>query len=211
MIPVKICGITRLTDAISAVKLGVSAIGFIFYEKSPRAITLNDAHAISEKLPASLARVGVFVNSPVEFIERSISNVPLDAIQLHGDEPPQFCDQFNLPVVKGIQISDGKSLREMKRFDVDGFLLDTASNGMYGGTGRTFDWSLLYEKMTEVPIILSGGLRPENVLSAVETVRPSAIDVNSGVESKPGVKDHEKIHRLVNQLSKTIDTGFSFG
>ena len=211
MIPVKICGITRLADAISAVELGASAIGFIFYEKSPRAITLNDARAISEKLPASLARVGVFVNSPVDFIERSISNVPLDALQLHGDEPPQFCDQFNLPVLKGIQISDEKSLREMKRFDVDGFLLDTASNGTYGGTGRTFDWSLIDDKSTEVPIILSGGLRPENVLSAVETVRPSAIDVNSGVESKPGVKDHEKIHRLVNQLSKTIDTGFSFG
>jgi phosphoribosylanthranilate isomerase len=211
MIPVKICGITRLADAISAVELGASAIGFIFYEKSPRAITLNDARAISEKLPASLARVGVFVNSPVDFIERSISNVPLDALQLHGDEPPQFCDQFNLPVLKGIQISDEKSLREMKRFDVDGFLLDTASNGTYGGTGRTFDWSLIDDKSTEVPIILSGGLRPENVLSAVETVRPSAIDVNSGVESKPGVKDHEKIHRLVDQLSKTIDTGFSFG
>tara|TARA_B100001123_G_C15344126_1_gene1036239 strand:- start:2663 stop:3298 length:636 start_codon:yes stop_codon:yes gene_type:complete len=211
MIPVKICGITRLADAISAVELGASAIGFIFYEKSPRAITLNDAHAISEKLPTNTVKVGVFVNSPVDFIERSISNVPLDALQLHGDEPPQFCDQFNLPVLKGIQISDEKSLREMKRFDVDGFLLDTASNGTYGGTGRTFDWSLIDDKSTEVPIILSGGLRPENVLSAVETVRPSAIDVNSGVESKPGVKDHEKIHCLVDQLSKTIDTGFSFG
>ncbi len=211
MIPVKICGITRLEDAISAVELGASAIGFIFYEKSPRAITPNDAHTISEKLSASSARVGVFVNSPENFIKRSISNVPLDAIQLHGDEPPQFCDQFNLPVFKGIQVSDKKSLQEMERFDVDGFLLDTASNGNYGGTGRTFDWSLLYDKEPEAPIILSGGLRPENVLSAIKAVRPSAIDVNSGVESKPGVKDQKKMHHLMNQLSKTTNTGFNFG
>jgi phosphoribosylanthranilate isomerase len=210
MIPTKICGITNLDDANVAVENGASAIGFIFYEKSPRTISINNAKSISKHLPKTIARVGVFVNHEKDFIHEAISKVPLDMIQLHSDETPDFCNQFDVPILKALRIKNEASLSVMDQYDVAVFLLDTFSNDQYGGTGETFDWSVLNRKF-KTPIILSGGLNPENILDAIDAVNPSAVDVNSGVESSPGKKDFNKLKLLFKNLNKTQSTGFQFG
>ncbi len=210
MIPTKICGITNLDDANVAVENGASAIGFIFYEKSPRTISINNAKSISKHLPKTIARVGVFVNHEKDFINEAISEVPLDMIQLHSDETPDFCNQFDVPILKALRIKNEASLSVMDQYDVAVFLLDTFSNDQYGGTGETFDWSVLNRKF-KTPIILSGGLNPENILDAIDAVNPSAVDVNSGVESSPGKKDFNKLKSLFKNLNKTQSTGFQFG
>lgn len=210
MIPTKICGITNLDDANVAVENGASAIGFIFYEKSPRTISINNAKSISKHLPKTIARVGVFVNHEKDFINEAISEVPLDMIQLHSDETPDFCNQFDVPILKALRIKNEASLSVMDQYDVAVFLLDTFSNDQYGGTGETFDWSVLNRKF-KTPIILSGGLNPENILDAIDAVNPSAVDVNSGVESSPGKKDFNKLKLLFKNLNKTQSTGFQFG
>ena len=210
MIPTKICGITNLDDANFAVENGASAIGFIFYEKSPRTISINNAKSISKHLPKTIARVGVFVNHEKDFIRLAISEVPLDMIQLHGDETPDFCNQFDVAILKALRIKNEASLSVMDQYDVAVFLLDTFSNDQYGGTGETFDWSVLNHKF-KTPIILSGGLNSENILDAIDAVNPSAVDVNSGVESFPGKKDYNKLKSLFKNLNKTQSTGFQFG
>ncbi len=210
MIPTKICGITNLDDANVAVENGASAIGFIFYEKSPRTISINNAKSISKHLPKTIARVGVFVNHEKDFINEAISEVPLDMIQLHSDETPDFCNQFDVPILKALRIKNEASLSVMDQYDVAVFLLDTFSNDQYGGTGETFDWSVLNRKF-KTPIILSGGLNSENILDAIDAVNPSAVDVNSGVESSPGKKDFNKLKLLFKNLNKTQSTGFQFG
>ena len=210
MIPTKICGITNLDDANVAIENGASAIGFIFYEKSPRTISINNAKSISKHLPKTIARVGVFVNHEKDFINEAISEVPLDMIQLHSDETPDFCNQFDVPILKALRIKNEASLSVMDQYDVAVFLLDTFSNDQYGGTGETFDWSVLNRKF-KTPIILSGGLNSENILDAIDAVNPSAVDVNSGVESSPGKKDFNKLKLLFKNLNKTQSTGFQFG
>ena len=210
MIPTKICGITNLDDANVAVENGASAIGFIFYEKSPRTISINNAKSISKHLPKTIARVGVFVNHEKDFIHEAISKVPLDMIQLHSDETPDFCNQFDVAILKALRIKNEASLSVMDQYDVAVFLLDTFSNDQYGGTGETFDWSVLNRKF-KTPIILSGGLNSENILDAIDAVNPSAVDVNSGVESSPGKKDFNKLKSLFKNLNKTQSTGFQFG
>ncbi|HIC38174.1 MAG TPA: phosphoribosylanthranilate isomerase [Candidatus Marinimicrobia bacterium] len=210
MIPTKICGITNLKDAKVSVENGASALGFIFYEKSPRAISIEKAKSISEQLSESVSRVGVFVNHEKEFIDEAIAEIPLGMIQLHGDESPNFCNQFDLPVLKALRIKNKESLSAMNDYNVAGFLLDTFSNNQYGGTGETFDWSILNRK-SETPFILSGGLNPDNILDAIDSVNPVAVDVNSGVESSPGIKDPEKIKLLFKNLKNIKSTGFHFG
>jgi len=205
MIPTKICGITNLDDAKVAVENGASAIGFIFYEKSPRAISIEEAKIISDNLTHNISRIGVFVNHNKDYIHEAISAVPLDMIQLHGDESPDFCTQFDVPVLKALRIKNEASLSIMDQFDVAGFLLDTFSDNQYGGTGETFDWSIINRKF-KTPIILSGGLNPENILDAIDAVNPSGIDVNSGVESSPGIKNHVKIKKLFKQLEKSFSS-----
>ena len=210
MIPTKICGITNLSDAQAAAVHGASAIGFIFYEKSSRAISIEDAKFISRHLSNDISKVGVFVNHDKAFIEEAIRSVSLNIIQLHGDETPGFCNQFDVPVLKALRIKDKASLSVMDQYNVAGFLLDTFSTKQYGGTGETFDWSLLNGKL-ETPIILSGGLNPDNILDAIDSVNPAAIDVNSGVEISPGKKDHQKINLLFKNLKNTNTSGFHFG
>ena len=210
MIPTKICGITNLVDAKVAVENGASAIGFIFYEKSPRAISIENAKLISMQLSYSVGRVGVFVNQNKAFIEEAIHSVSLNIIQLHGDESANFCNQFEVPVLKAVRIKNEASLSVMDQYNVAGFLLDTFSNQQYGGTGETFDWSLINEQI-DTPIILSGGLNPDNILDAIDSVNPAAIDVNSGVELSPGKKDHQKINLLFENLKNTNTSGFHFG
>ena len=210
MIPTKICGITNLVDAKVAVENGASAIGFIFYEKSPRAISIENAKSISKQLSYSVVLVGVFVNQNKDFIDKIISEVQLNMIQLHGDESSNFCNQFDVPVLKAVRIKNEASLSVMDQYNVAGFLLDTFSNKQYGGTGKTFDWSLINEQI-DTPIILSGGLNPDNILDAIDSVNPAAIDVNSGVELSPGKKDHQKINLLFENLKNTNTSGFYFG
>ncbi len=202
MIPTKICGITNVTDAHCAVIHGASAIGFIFYEKSPRVISIQKAKPISDSLPAKVSRIGVFVNHEKSFIDDAIQTVPLNMIQLHGDESPNFCNQFDIPVIKALRIKDKDSFSAMKDYKVDAFLLDTFSKDQYGGTGETFDWSLLQDEM-DTPIILSGGLNSGNILEAIASMNPAAVDVNSGVELSPGVKDHKQIEELFHRLKDT--------
>ena len=210
MIPTKICGITNLSDAQAAAVHGASAIGFIFYEKSSRAISIEDAKFISRHLSNDISKVGVFVNHDKAFIEEAIRSVSLNIIQLHGDETPGFCKQFEVPVLKALRIKDKASLSVIDQYNVAGFLLDTFSTKQYGGTGETFDWSLLNGKL-ETPIILSGGLNPDNILDAIDSVNPAAIDVNSGVEISPGKKDHQKINLLFKNLKDTNTSRFHFG
>ena len=210
MIPTKICGITNLMDAKVAVENGASAIGLIFYEKSPRAISIENAKSISKQLSYSVIRVGVFVNQNKDFIDKTISDVQLNMIQLHGDESSNFCNQFEVPVFKAVRIKNEASLSVMDQYNVAGILLDTFSNKQYGGTGKTFDWSLINEQI-DTPIILSGGLNPDNILDAIDSVKPAAIDVNSGVELSPGKKDHQKINLLFENLKNTNTSGFHFG
>ena len=210
MIPTKICGITNLSDAQAAAVHGASAIGFIFYEKSSRAISIEDAKFISGHLSNDISKVGVFVNHDKAFIEEAIRSVSLNIIQLHGDEIPGFCNQFDVPVFKAIRIKNEASLSVMDQYNVAGFLLDTFSNKQYGGTGETFDWSILNEQI-DTPIILSGGLNPDNVLDAIDSVNPAAIDVNSGVELSPGKKKNKKINLLFENLKNTNTSGFHFG
>ena len=210
MIPTKICGITNLSDAQAAAVHGASAIGFIFYEKSSRAISIEDAKFISGHLSNDISKVGVFVNHDKAFIEEAIHSVSLNIIQLHGDERSGFCNQFDVPVFKAVRIKNEASLSVMDQYNVAGFLLDTFSNKQYGGTGETFDWSLINEQI-DTPIILSGGLNPDNILDAIDSVNPAAIDVNSGVELSPGKKDHQKINLLFENLKNTNTSGFHFG
>lgn len=210
MIPTKICGITNLMDAKVAVENGASAIGLIFYEKSPRAISIENAKSISKQLSYSVIRVGVFVNQNKDFIDKTISEVQLNMIQLHGDESSNFCNQFEVPIFKAVRIKNEASLSVMDQYNVAGILLDTFSNKQYGGTGKTFDWSLINEQI-DTPIILSGGLNPDNILDAIDSVKPAAIDVNSGVELSPGKKDHQKINLLFEKLKNTNTSGFHFG
>ena len=210
MIPTKICGITNLMDAKVAVENGASAIGLIFYEKSSRAISIENAKSISKQLSYSVIRVGVFVNQNKDFIDKTISEVQLNMIQLHGDESSNFCNQFEVPIFKAVRIKNEASLSVMDQYNVAGILLDTFSNKQYGGTGKTFDWSLINEQI-DTPIILSGGLNPDNILDAIDSVKPAAIDVNSGVELSPGKKDHQKINLLFEKLKNTNTSGFHFG
>ena len=211
MIPIKVCGITSLSDAEMVIDLGVSAVGFIFYDKSPRSISIEKAKSISNNISDSVHRVGVFVNNSCDFINRAISQVSLSSIQLHGDETPKFCTHFDVPIIKALRISNKKNFQNLGEYQVKGLLFDSSSKGVYGGSGKTFNWSLLNQFSNEIPFILSGGLNPENVKSAVNQIFPSAIDVNSGVESSPGVKDLLRIKKLMKELSSTKDTGFTFG
>jgi len=210
MIPTKICGITNLSDAMAAVHHGASAIGFIFYEQSSRCISIEKVKSISDKISKEIARVGVFVNHPKEFIDKAIHTVPLDMVQLHGDESPDFCEQFSIPVIKAIRIKNKQSLHQLDKFNVHGFLFDTFTNDQYGGTGKPFNWSLVNSNEKN-SIILSGGLKANNVLDAIISVNPIAVDINSGVESSTGKKDHLKIKKLFKVLKETRHTGFNFG
>ena len=209
MIPTKICGITRIEDAKVAIENGASALGFIFYNKSPRYITIKQAMSISNKISKSISLVGVFVNQDQSFINNAIKNIPLNMIQLHGDESQKFCKKFSVPVIKAIRIKDKESLDIIKKYNVDGLLLDTYSENKFGGTGKSFDWKLL-NNFKNKPIILSGGLTPKNIIEAISIVNPIAIDVNSGVELSPGRKNHKLIQQLFTNIKNTQSLGFNF-
>ena len=195
---IKICGITNLADAQAAVEAGADALGFIFYEKSPRFVPLKTAAEISKQLPPFVMRVGVFVNAPEDFVLRAIAECNLTMLQFHGDEPPEFCTQFGLMSMKAFRIRDAETLKLIPNYQTDAYLLDAFSSTTLGGTGEKFDWELAVEAQKfGKPIFLAGGLTPENVTEAVKKVQPFGVDVSSGVELSPGKKDHAKVKAFI--------------
>ena len=206
-VKVKICGITILEDAEAAVDAGADALGFMFYEPSPRHIAIAVAAAIIQELPPFVAKVGVFVNASSEQVRRTIAECGLDTLQFHGDEAPGFCRQFGLKAIKAFRVRDAESLRQMTDYRSEAWLLDSYVEGKIGGTGARFNWQLAREAGTiHRRIILAGGLTPENVGQAVREVRPYGVDVSSGVESAPGQKDHAKIRAFVEAVNSSVDS-----
>jgi phosphoribosylanthranilate isomerase len=199
---IKICGITNLDDARLAVELGADMLGFIFFAKSRRAVTRETAAQICRQL--DVEKVGVFVNESAPVIQATLAACGLTAIQFHGEEPPAFCRQFPVKAIKALRVRDTGSLVAAAEYDVDALLLDTYTDSQHGGTGRTFDWQLAVQaKQFGRPIILSGGLTPENVRDAIATVQPYAVDVASGVEQAPGKKDPEKLRRFIEACKRS--------
>ena|SRR6266571_1323050 len=195
---IKICGITNSLDALAAVEAGANALGFILYETSPRNLSISAAAEIIRELPPFVSKVGVFVNPSEEFVRRAISESGLDTVQFHGDEPPEFCRRFVVKTIKGFRIQAVESLRDLPRYETSAWLLDSYSPDRFGGTGAAFNWDLLGStKKLGRPIILAGGLTAENVAEAVRRIEPFAVDVSSGVEIKPGKKDHAKVRAFI--------------
>ena len=195
---VKICGITNLADAQAAVAAGADALGFNFYEKSPRFIPTNVAAEISRALPPFTLRVGVFVNPAEELVRGAMGECGLGLLQFHGDEPPEFCAQFGLMSMKAFRIRDAGSLKELPKYQTDAWLLDAYASVALGGTGEKFNWGLAVEvQKLGKPVFLAGGLTPENVAEAIRQVQPFGVDVSSGVESAPGKKDHARVRAFI--------------
>lgn len=199
MVRVKICGITNIEDALQAVEAGADALGFVFHEKSPRYVFPEQAAAIVKALPPFVQAVGLFVNAEPDFVNATLDQCRLDLAQLHGDEPPEYCDQVNRRVMKAFRVKDIESLDPIKNYRVAGHLLDAWSPAAYGGTGLTFNWDIAKIAEKYGPVILAGGLTPDNVRQAVERVAPYAVDVSSGVEAAPGKKDPEKVREFIRQ------------
>jgi phosphoribosylanthranilate isomerase len=200
---VKMCGTRRLEDAVAAVLYGVDALGFIFYGKSPRCISIDAAAGIIQKIPLFVDRVGVFVNASIPEVV-STAGVGLSSVQLHGSESAEYCRQIRhkLPshsIIKAFRVGEESRAEDFTPYNdcVDAFLLDTYIQGARGGTGQAFDWSIIERLQLQRSIILAGGLTPENVVGAIAKVHPFAVDINSGVESQPGVKDHARLKELL--------------
>ena len=199
-VKVKICGMTNLNDVKVAVDGGVDAVGFIFYKKSPRSVTIKTVKEIVIELPPFVDAVGVFVDETAEQINKIADRCNLDRVQLHGNESPAFCKKIRRRVIKAIRVKDIQSLKKLSDYPVSSFLLDTFSEDQYGGTGRVFDWNLAYPAKKYGPIILAGGLTPNNVRQAIQRIQPYGVDVCSGVESQPGIKDHKKMQTFLKNV-----------
>ena len=199
-VKVKICGMTNLKDVKVAVDGGVDAVGFIFYKKSPRSVTMQVVREIVLELPPFVDSVGVFVNETAEQINKIADHCKLDRVQLHGDESPAFCKKIRRRVIKVIRVKDIQSLKKLSDYPVSSFLLDTFSEDQYGGTGKVFDWNLAYSAKKYGPIILAGGLTPINVRQGIQRIQPYGVDVCSGVESQPGIKDHKKMQAFLKNV-----------
>ncbi|MDG9927026.1 MULTISPECIES: phosphoribosylanthranilate isomerase [unclassified Pseudomonas] len=197
-IRVKICGITRVEDALVAAAAGADAIGLVFYARSPRAVDVEQARAIIAALPPFVTTVGLFVDMERAELERLLASVPLDLLQFHGDESPEQCEGFNRPYIKALRVKAGDDIAaRVERYPgASGILLDTYVEGVPGGTGAVFDWSLVPQTLSK-PVILAGGLHSDNVASAVARVRPYAVDVSGGVEASKGIKDAERIGAFI--------------
>ena len=203
MIRVKVCGITNKDDALYAADSGADALGFIFYKKSPRYISPEKAARIIESLPPYVDAVGVFVNESGDTVHSIAKICTLGVIQLHGDEAPDFCRQFDVRVIKAFRMDENFHPELLKPYKVAGYLLDTAIKGSFGGTGKTFNWQMAIPVKEIGHVILSGGLSPDNIVEALSVVRPPAVDVSSGVESSPGRKDRGKVKSFI-QLAKNF-------
>ena len=198
MTRVKFCGLTHVEDIARAVQLGVDALGFVFYAPSSRSVAPDHAAMLTSSVPAFVTRVGLFVNEQPAIIQNIFERTRLNLIQYHGDETPEFCDAVGLPFIKAFRVRPGIDIQtEMERYpNASGFLLDAYVKGQPGGTGERFDWGMIPQ--SNVPIILAGGLSPDNAKDAIEQVAPWALDVSGGIETKPGRKDPDKMARFMN-------------
>ena len=203
-IKVKVCGITSAEDALAAVEAGADALGFVFYQKSPRAVVPAVAARIIAELPPLITPVGVFVNEGLATVRSIMDTCGLALAQLHGDENASYCRELSRPTMKGLRLKDRGTLLALAEYRgrgaVRGFVLDAFSEKAYGGTGQTTDWALAADVAKTTPILLAGGLTPDNVAEAIRTVHPYAVDVSSGVESAPGKKDHAKISAFIDAV-----------
>lgn len=197
---IKICGITNQEDALCAVAAGADALGFVFYEKSPRYVLPEAVRQIISDLPPFVITVGLFVNAAPETILQTMRTAGLNVIQLHGDEAPEDCSLNPYPVIKAMRVKDADSLAGMGNYPVSALLLDAWDDQQYGGTGDRFDWQLVKSLTARQPLILAGGLNPNNVAEAIRIVNPYAVDVSSGVEECPGHKDHNKVRKFIQQV-----------
>lgn len=199
---VKICGITRVEDAITAARYGADAIGLVFYKNSPRFVDTETAKKIALALPPFISKVGLFVDAGKDEVDAILSEVPLDILQFHGNETPEQCNEYTIHYIKAIRMQDDINIHDMtsKYSDAMALLLDTYVEGKHGGTGKSFDWSRIHENI-EKPVILAGGLTPDNVADAIHQVSPYAVDVSGGVESAKGIKDENKIAAFIQEVN----------
>lgn len=206
-IRVKICGITSIEDAKHICNAGANAIGLVFYDKSPRHVSITQAKKIYDSLPPFVTSVGLFLDAPSEFVHSVLATVPLDLLQFHGSETAQYCESFNRPYIKAVGMKDMKNTQDFTNYigqftEAKGFLIDSHAKGKAGGTGETFDWSNIPQNIDK-PIILAGGLNPDNISDAIQQTSVYAFDLSSGVESHPGIKDKQKIMQLFKNIQKT--------
>ena len=204
MLKVKICGITNREDALWAVECGADALGFIFYKKSPRYINPENAKEIISILPPFISTVGVFVNEDYNDVRDVKLLTGLNTVQLHGDESPSYCNLIEGKLIKAIRIKNEKSIERLKKYSVDAFLLDSFDTSSFGGSGLTFDWRLAEKAKQHGRIILAGGLTPDNVEEAINKVAPFGVDVSSGVESKPGIKNKKKVKDFILKVKASV-------
>jgi len=205
----KICGITRVEDVLAAARSGADTLGLVFYDKSPRYVSVQQAVQLAAAVPPFVTLVGLFVNPSEEEVRNVLRQVPLGVLQFHGEEKPEFCARFNRPYLKAIRVRDGVDLVQCaaRYAGAQGLLLDAYIEGTHGGTGESFDWGLIPHDLP-LPVILSGGLHAGNVADAIRQVRPYAVDVSSGVETAKGIKDAAKIAAFINEV-KRIDVQLS--
>lgn len=203
MTRIKICGITRVEDVIDAVHSGANALGLVFYDKSPRYVSLQQAVELTEVVFPFVTMVGLFVNASAETIKGVLKEVPLDVLQFHGDENPEFCAQFGRPYLKAVRVKAGVDLVQYATdfSGAQGLILDAYVEGVPGGTGESFDWALIPHDLP-LPVILSGGLHQGNVAAAISLVRPYAVDVSSGVEAEKGIKDPAKMTSFIHEVNR---------
>jgi phosphoribosylanthranilate isomerase len=195
---IKICGITNIEDACCAAASGADAIGFIFHAPSPRYVTPERAKEIIEKLPNAITKVGVFVNMDPEEVKRIMNLCSLDMVQLHGTESPEYCGQFpRAQVIKALALRSEDDLAQLRHYAVKAMLVDAYDPKLHGGTGAKADWALAAKVKEHHPLILAGGLSLANIQETIKAVSPDAVDINSGVESKPGEKDHIKVREII--------------
>lgn len=206
-VKVKICGLTRREDVTAAVNCGADAVGFVFFQASPRAVSIDQAAGLARGLPPFVSAVGLFVNPEPAFVDEVLAQVPLDLLQFHGDETAAFCAQFGRRWIKAIRVRDeGQIERAFDDYrDSAGLLVDAWDPDRYGGTGKTFNWDLI-PAQRPLPIVLAGGLSSANVARAITQVRPWAVDVSGGVERAKGVKDIQKISDFMNEVHRVCKT-----
>lgn len=203
----KICGTTRTEDAVAAAKMGADAVGLILFDKSPRAVTVDRCSELFAGLPSSMDRVAVLVNPELNLVAAALDSGVINMLQFHGEESEDFCQQFAVPYIKAVRVRDyDQAMQEVAAYpSASMFLLDRFQENVPGGTGKTFDWSIAGRLVSDIeqPVVLAGGLSPDNVAAAIEQVKPYGVDVVSGVEATPGVKDLQKLERFI-EASKSV-------
>lgn len=206
MTKVKICGITNYDDAAHAVILGADYLGFNFYELSPRHVDESEVKKFIGRLPNNVKKVGVFVNQNPDKVKKIVKNLDLDLIQLHGDETQDYCSKLKgeakKQIIKGFRIKDKNDINKIKNYNADYLMFDANKEGMFGGTGRTFDWKII--KGVNKPFFLSGGLNPKNVKEAIRTAKPYAVDAASGIEINPRKKDYKKMKEFIENSKNNL-------